>query len=78
VGNSDGDIEMLEWTSAGDGSRLALIVHHTDGTREFQYDRESHVGRLDKALDVAERRGWIIVDMKRDWRRIYPFEPDGK
>jgi phosphoserine phosphatase len=78
VGNSDGDFEMLEWTSAGDGSRLALIVHHTDGAREFRYDRESHVGRLDKALDVAERRGWIIVDMKRDWRRIYPFESDGK
>ena len=78
VGNSDGDFEMLEWTVSGGGSRLALIVHHTDGTREFQYDRESHVGRLDKALDVAERRGWIIVDMKRDWRRIYPSEPDRK
>jgi phosphoserine phosphatase len=78
VGNSDGDYEMLEWTSAGKGPRLALIVHHTDGAREFEYDRKSHVGRLDKALDVAEQRGWTIIDMKRDWRRIYPFETDGK
>jgi phosphoglycolate phosphatase-like HAD superfamily hydrolase len=78
VGNSDGDFEMLEWTSAGDRARLALIVHHTDGAREFAYDRESHVGRLDKALDVAEQRGWTIVDMKRDWRRVFPFETDGK
>ena len=73
-GNSDGDLEMLEWTAAGDGPHLALIVRHTDGTREFEYDRESHIGRLDKALDVASRSGWVIVDMKRDWRRIYPFK----
>jgi phosphoserine phosphatase len=78
VGNSDGDFEMLEWTSAADRPHLALIVHHTDGAREFAYDRESHVGRLDRALDAAEQRGWTIVDMKRDWRRIYPFEKDGK
>jgi phosphoserine phosphatase len=78
VGNSDGDFEMLEWTSAGDRTELALVVHHTDAEREFAYDRESHVGRLDKALDVAERRGWIIVDMKRDWKRVYPFEAEGK
>lgn len=78
VGNSDGDFEMLEWTSSSDRASLALIVHHTDGAREFQYDRESHVGRLDKALAVAEQSGWILVDMKRDWRRIYSFETDGK
>jgi phosphoglycolate phosphatase-like HAD superfamily hydrolase len=78
VGNSDGDFEMLEWTSAGSGPRLAVLVHHTDGAREFAYDRESHVGRLDKALDAAEQRGWTIVDMKRDWRRIFPFAMDGK
>ena len=78
AGNSDGDFEMLEWTSAGDRPRLALIVHHTDGAREFEYDRETHVGRLDKALDVAEERGWTVVDMKRDWRRVYPFESNGK
>lgn len=70
-GNSDGDLEMLEWTSAGDGPHLALIVHHTDATREFQYDRKSQVGRLDKALDFARQRNWAIVDMKRDWRHIY-------
>jgi len=77
-GNSDGDFEMLEWTSAGEGPRFALIVHHTDGASEFEYDRESHVGRLDKALDAADEKGWTVVDMKRDWRRIYPFETDGK
>jgi len=69
---------MLKWTNAGDRARLAVIVHHTDGAREFQYDRESHVGRLDKALDVAEQKDWIVVDMKRDWRRIYAFQTDGK
>jgi hypothetical protein len=78
VGNSDGDFEMLKWTTAGDRVRLAVIVHHTDGAREFQYDRKSHVGRLDRALDVAEQKGWIVVDMKRDWRCIYAFETDGK
>jgi phosphoserine phosphatase len=77
-GNSDGDFEMLEWTNAGDRARFALIIHHTDGVREFQYDRESHVGRLDKALDAAKQRGWTVVDMKLDWRRIYPFETNGK
>jgi hypothetical protein len=53
-------------------------VHHTDAAREFEYDRESHVGRLDKALDVAKQRDWTIIDMKRDWRRVHPFETDGK
>ena len=72
AGNSDGDRQMLEWTTAGDGRRFGLIVHHTDAEREWAYDRESHVGRLDKALDQAESAGWLVVDMKRDWNRIYP------
>jgi phosphoserine phosphatase len=76
AGNSDGDFEMLEWTAAGDGERFMLLVHHTDAEREWAYDRESHVGRLDKALDEARPRGWTIVDMKKDWEVIYPFELD--
>jgi heat shock protein HslJ len=70
-GNSDGDFEMLEWTTAGGGPRLGMIVHHTDAEREWAYDRESPVGKLARGLDEAQRRGWIIVDMKRDWRTIY-------
>jgi len=70
-GNSDGDREMLEWTMAGDGPRFALLVHHTDEAREFAYDRTSHVGKLDKALDQAQAKGWTVVDMKKDWKRIY-------
>jgi hypothetical protein len=73
-GNSDGDYEMLRWTTAGGGPRFGLIVHHTDAAREWAYDRESHVGRLAKALDEAPKRGWVVVDMKRDWKVIYPFE----
>jgi hypothetical protein len=72
AGNSDGDLQMLQWTTAGDGRRFGLIVRHTDAEREWAYDRESHVGRLDKALDQAEAAGWVVVDMKRDWNRIYP------
>jgi len=71
-GNSDGDLQMLEWTAAGKGARLALLVHHTDGTREWAYDRGSHVGALDKALDVAIAKKWIVVSMKDDWRTIFP------
>ena len=71
-GNSDGDLQMLQWTTAGKGKRLGLIVHHTDEEREFAYDKESHVGRLDKALVEAETKGWIVVDMKQDWKVIYP------
>ena len=71
-GNSDGDLEMLEWTTAGDGPRFALIVHHTDAAREWAYDRESKIGRLDKALDTAASRRWTVVDMKNDWKTIYP------
>jgi phosphoglycolate phosphatase-like HAD superfamily hydrolase len=73
-GNSDGDLQMLQWTTAGDGVRFAGLVHHTDAEREYAYDRNSKVGRLDKALDAAAARGWTIVDMKRDWKRIFPFE----
>jgi hypothetical protein len=73
-GNSDGDLEMLQWTAAGDGARLMGLVHHTDAGREWAYDRESAVGRLDKALDEAYAKGWTVVDMKRDWRAIYPFD----
>ena len=73
-GNSDGDYEMLRWTTSGPGRRLGLIVHHTDGDREWAYDRRSMVGRLDKALDEAPRRGWVVTDMKKDWKIIYPFE----
>ena len=71
-GNSDGDKEMLEWTAARDGASFMGIVHHTDGEREYAYDRQSHVGRLDKALDEANARGWTVVDMKKDWRTIFP------
>ncbi len=74
-GNSDGDLQMLQWTAAGSGKRLMGLVHHTDAKREWAYDRESQVGRLDKALDLAKANGWTVVDMAREWRRIYPFEP---
>ncbi len=73
-GNSDGDQQMLEWTAAGDGARFAGIVHHTDAEREWAYDRESHIGKLDKALDEGTAKGWTIVDMKRDWKTIFSFE----
>jgi phosphoglycolate phosphatase-like HAD superfamily hydrolase len=73
-GNSDGDLEMLQWTTAGAGARLGLIVRHTAAEREWAYDRQSHVGRLDKALDEAPRRGWVVVDMKQDWKVVYPFQ----
>ena len=71
-GNSDGDFEMLEWTTSANGPRLGVIVHHTDATREWAYDRDSHVGRLARGLDEGPKRGWLIADMKRDWRVIYP------
>jgi phosphoserine phosphatase len=73
-GNSDGDLQMLQWTTAGSGVRFAGIVHHTDATREFAYDRASPIGRLDKAWDEALERGWTIIDMKQDWKVIFPFE----
>jgi hypothetical protein len=71
-GNSDGDFEMLEWTTAGAGPRLGVIVHHDDASREVAYDRKSHIGRLDRGLDEASRRGWQVVSMRSDWRTMYP------
>ncbi|MFO0819390.1 MAG: HAD family hydrolase [Pirellulales bacterium] len=71
-GNSDGDLQMLQWTAAGSGPRLALYVHHTDAEREWAYDRQSSVGRLDKGLDEAKSRGWIVVDMRKDWKSVFP------
>ena len=71
-GNSDGDFQMLEWTTSGKGARFGMIIHHTDAEREFAYDRESHVGKLDKGLDAAPAKGWTVVDMKTDWRVIHP------
>ena len=73
-GNSDGDLQMLQWTAAGPGKRFMGLVHHTDAKREWAYDRESQIGRLDKALDEANKRGWTVVDMATEWRRIYPFD----
>ena len=72
-GNSDGDLQMLQWTTAGEGPRFGLIVHHTDAEREWAYDRQSSIGHLDKALDEAAQRGWTVVSMKTDWKRIFPF-----
>ena len=71
-GNSGGDQQMLQYTAAGTGGRFMGLVHHTDGEREYAYDRQSHIGRLDKALDEATARGWTVVDMKRDWRAVFP------
>ena len=71
-GNSDGDFEMLEWTTSGTGPRLGLILHHDDSAREWAYDRDSGIGRLARGLDEAPTRGWRIVSMKDDWKRIHP------
>ena len=73
-GNSDGDLQMLQWTTAGSGARFGLLVHHTDAVREWAYDRNSSIGKLDKALDEAAARKWVVVDMKQDWKVIYPPE----
>ena len=73
-GNSDGDLQMLQWTTVGQGPRFALYVHHTDGEREWAYDRKSSIGSLDKGLDEAQAKGWTVVNMKRDWKFIYPHE----
>lgn len=71
-GNSDGDFEMLEWTTAGDGARLGLIVHHTDADREWAYDRTSSEGRLVRGLDEAGQKGWLLIDMAKDWKEVFP------
>lgn len=73
-GNSDGDLQMLQWTAGGRGPRLMALVHHTDAKREWAYDRDSHVGKLDKALDEANAKGWTVIDMQRDWAKVFAFE----
>jgi phosphoglycolate phosphatase-like HAD superfamily hydrolase len=75
-GNSDGDLQMLQWTTAGKGARFALLVHHTDAKREWAYDRKSHIGKLDRALDEANTKGWTVVDMKDDWKTIFRPAPN--
>jgi hypothetical protein len=71
-GNSDGDFQMLEWTTSGKGPRFGMIIHHTDAEREFAYDRESHIGKLAKGLDEGPKLGWSIVSMKDDWKTVFP------
>lgn len=73
-GNSDGELQMLQWTAAGSGSRFCLYVHHTDAGREWVYDRQSPIGKLDKGLDEAKAKGWTVVNMKDDWKAIFPPE----
>ena len=73
-GNSDGDLQMLQWTAAGGGARFMGLVHHTDAEREWAYDRKSSVGRLDKAMDEAQLKAWTVVNMKNEWKRVFPFE----
>ncbi|EEX16092.1 nonspecific acid phosphatase [Citreicella sp. SE45] len=74
AGNSDGDFEMLEYTTGGDGPSFGLIVHHTDAEREFSYDRDSHIGELERGLDEGPERGWLIVDMAQDWAKVFPSD----
>ncbi|HEX4850569.1 MAG TPA: HAD family hydrolase, partial [Puia sp.] len=74
AGNSDGDYQMLQWTASNTVPHMEIIVHHTDSIREWKYDRGSSIGRLEKGLDDAKKYGWILVDMKRDWKKVYPFE----
>ena len=71
-GNSDGDLQMLQYTAAGDSPRLMLYLHHTDAEREWAYDRDSSIGKLDKGLDEAQEKGWTIIDMKQDWKVVFP------
>ncbi len=73
-GNSDGDLQMHQWTQAGNGARFSLYVHHTDADREWAYDRDSHIGKLDKGLVEAKEKGWTIVDMKKDWNKVFSFQ----
>lgn len=74
-GNSDGDLPMLQWTAQGSRLRFCAYVHHTDAQREYAYDRAAKTGRLDQGLDYARAKGWAVIDMKRDWRRVFPFDP---
>ncbi len=73
-GNSDGDLQMLQYTASGEGPSFMLYLHHTDSIREWAYDRNSNIGRLDKGLDIAADEGWAVIDMEKDWKVIYPFE----
>jgi hypothetical protein len=73
-GNSDGDLAMMQWTASGEGKRFMLYLHHTDSIREWAYDRDSSVGRLNKGLDEAEAKGWTVINMKEDWKFVYPYE----
>jgi hypothetical protein len=73
-GNSDGDLQMLQWTAAGGGPSLCVYVHHTDAVREWAYDRQSPIGQLDKGLDEAKAKGWTVVSMKDDWKKVFAFE----
>jgi len=75
-GNSDGDLQMMQYSDSGKGKRFLLYLHHTDADREWAYDRDSHIGRLDKGLDQAKEKDWTVIDMKKDWKVIYPFEKD--
>ena len=75
VGNSDGDLQMLQWTTAGDGRRLGVIVRHDDAEREYAYDRDTHVGRLDQALDLAPSAGWLLISMQQDWELVFAPGP---
>ena len=73
-GNSDGDLQMLQWAASNKHKSFMLYVHHTDSIREWAYDRDSHIGRLDEGLDEANEKGWTVIDMEKDWKVIYPFE----
>jgi len=73
-GNSDGDLEMLQWTTMSGGPHFGLIVHHTDAEREFAYDRQTNFGKLDKALDAATVNKWTVADIKQDWKKVFPFQ----
>jgi len=73
-GNSDGDLEMMQWTASNQNKNFILYLHHTDSVREWAYDKDSHIGRLDKGLEQAKQKGWTVIDMKKDWKVIFPFE----
>ncbi|NOQ63783.1 MAG: haloacid dehalogenase-like hydrolase [Methyloprofundus sp.] len=73
-GNSDGDLQMLQWTAAGAGARFMMLIHHTDALREYAYDKDSHIGKLDQAMDFAQQGNWTVVDMQKDWEVIYPAQ----
>ncbi|WP_075591288.1 HAD family hydrolase [Labilibacter marinus] len=75
-GNSDGDLQMMQWTASNDYEFFNLYLHHTDSVREWAYDRDSHIGRLDKGLDQAIKDGWTVIDMEKDWKVIFPYELD--